>query len=165
MLPLNNELESYWCQKLTEHIKIILHPKYERKRIIWHGILYGTLIFQQSNVICIGRHATSSPGRFSLALQGGPPPPPKQEKSALGTRLASMLEGILLPSNMAAKTTFCLCLVKRLIVTLRCAVNVTIASFQHLPWSLSAKFVFRKRLFIILKITFWSRDKLQTYSF
>ena len=38
--------------------------------------------------------------------------------------LAAMLEGILLPSNMAAKTTFCLDLVKRLIVTLRCAVNV-----------------------------------------
>ena len=35
-----------------------------------------------------------------------------------------MLEGILLPSNMAAKTTFCLDLVKRLIVTLRCVVNV-----------------------------------------
>ena len=59
--------------------------------------------------------------------------------------LAAMLEGILLPSNMAAKTTFCLYLVKRLIVTLRCAVNVTTSSFQHFPWSLSAKFVFRKR--------------------
>ena len=47
--------------------------------------------------------------------------------------------------NMAAKTTFCLYLVKRLIVTLRCAVNVTTSSFQHFPWSLSAKFVFRKR--------------------
>ena len=33
MLPLNNELESCWCQKLTELIKIILHPKFERKRI------------------------------------------------------------------------------------------------------------------------------------
>ena len=39
--------------------------------------------------------------------------------------LTAMLEGILLPSNMAAKTTFCLYLVKGLIVTLRCAVNVT----------------------------------------
>ena len=39
--------------------------------------------------------------------------------------LAAMLEGILLPSNMAAKTTFCLYLVQHLIVTLRCAVNVT----------------------------------------
>ena len=51
-----------------------------------------------------------------------------------------MLEGILLPSNMAAKTTFWLYLVKRLIVTLRCAVNVTTSSFQHF----SCKFVFRK---------------------
>ena len=59
--------------------------------------------------------------------------------------LASMLEDLLLPSNMAAKTTFCLHLVKRWIVTLRCAVNFTTSSFQHFPWSLSAKFVFRKR--------------------
>ena len=59
--------------------------------------------------------------------------------------VAAMLEGILLPSNMAAKTTFCLYLVKRLIVTLRCAVNVTTSSFQQFPWSLSAKFLFRKR--------------------
>ena len=47
--------------------------------------------------------------------------------------LAAMLEGILLPSNMAAKTTFCLRLVKLLIVTLRCAVNVTTSFFQHFP--------------------------------
>ena len=75
--------------------------------------------------------------------------------------LAAMLEGIL----MAAKTTFCLYLVKRLIVTLRCAVNVPTSTFQHFPWSLSAKIVFRKRKFIILNITFWSRDQLRTYSF
>ena len=68
--------------------------------------------------------------------------------------LAAMLEGILSPSKMAAKTTFCLYLVKRLIVTLRCAVNVTTSSFQHFPWTLSAKFVFRKRKFIILKSHF-----------
>ena len=60
--------------------------------------------------------------------------------------LATMLEGVLLPSNMAACTTFCLYyLVKHSIVTLRCAVNITTSSFQHFPWSLSAKFVFRKR--------------------
>ena len=47
--------------------------------------------------------------------------------------LAAMLEGILLPSNMAAKTTLCLYLVKRLIVTLSCPVNVTTPSFQHFP--------------------------------
>ena len=33
MLPLNNELESCWCQKLTELIKIILPAKFERKLI------------------------------------------------------------------------------------------------------------------------------------
>ena len=51
-----------------------------------------------------------------------------------------MLEGILLPSNMAAKTSFCLYLVKRLLVSLRCAANVTTSSFQHFPWSFSAHF-------------------------
>ena len=43
---------------------------------------------------------------------------------------AAMLEGILLPSDMEAKTAVCLYLVKGLIVTLRCAVNVTTSSFQ-----------------------------------
>ena len=38
-----------------------------------------------------------------------------------------------LPSNMAAKTNFCLYLVKLFIVTLRSAVNVTTSSFQQLP--------------------------------
>ena len=79
--------------------------------------------------------------------------------------LAAMLEGILLPSNMAAKTTFFLYLVKRFIVSLRCSVNVTTSSFQHFPWSLSVKFVFRKRWLIILKIIFWSRDQPRTYWF
>ena len=60
--------------------------------------------------------------------------------------LTAMLGGMLLPSNMAAKTTCCFqYLVKRLIVTLRCAVNVTTSSFQHFPRSLSVKFVFRNR--------------------
>ena len=49
--------------------------------------------------------------------------------------LAAMLEGILLSSNMAAKTTCYLYLDKCLIVTLRCAVNVTTSSFQHFSWS------------------------------
>ena len=55
--------------------------------------------------------------------------------------LAAVLEGILLPSNMAGKTSLCLYLVKRLIVTRRCAVNVTTSSFQNFPWSLRARFV------------------------
>ena len=78
--------------------------------------------------------------------------------------LAAMLEGTLLPLNIAAKTTFCLYIVKRLIVTLRRA-DVTTLSSQHFPRSLGAKFVFRKRQFITLKITVWSRDQLQTYPF
>ena len=75
--------------------------------------------------------------------------------------LAAMLEGLLLPSNMAAKTTSSLYLVKRVIVMLRCAVNIG-TYFQYFPWSLSAQFVFRKRYFIILKITFWPCDQLWT---
>ena len=74
-------------------------------------IFYGTLIFQQSSMVCIGHHV----GEHTLALQHG------------------------------GQTTFCLYLVKCLTVTLRCAVNITTWSFQHLPQSLSAKFVFRKR--------------------
>ena len=40
MLPLNNELESCLYEKFTEHIKVILHLKFERKSIqediLWH---------------------------------------------------------------------------------------------------------------------------------
>ena len=54
---------------------------------------------------------------------------------------------------MVAKTSFCLDLVKHLIVMLRCAVNVPTSTFQPSPWSLRAKFVFRKSLFTISKIT------------
>ena len=53
--------------------------------------------------------------------------------------------GHTLASNMAAKTTFCLYLVECLIVTLRCAVNVTTSSFQHFPLIFSATFLLRKR--------------------
>ena len=61
-------------------------------------IFYGTLIFQQSSMICIGRHV----GEHTLALQHG------------------------------GQNHFLLS-VKCLIVTLRCAVNVTTSSFQHFP--------------------------------
>ena len=78
------------------------------------------------------------------------------------------MEGILLPSNMAAKTTFCLYLVQRLIVTLRCAVNVITSSFQHFPWRLSAKFVFRERYFIensykTAIISYWRESDYKTF--
>ena len=49
--------------------------------------------------------------------------------NVVGHVLAAMLEGATLPSNMAAKTITCLCLVKRLIVTLIFDVNTTTASF------------------------------------
>ena len=51
-------------------------------------------------------------------------------------------------SLLAAKTTFCLCIVKRLIVTLRCAVNVAcvqtspisfVARVQQRKWETSAR--------------------------
>ena len=91
-----------WCQKLTEHIKIILHPKLERKRI-W--------------------------GRYFMAVW--------------------FFNKVVWFVLAAAKTTFCLYLVKRLIVTLRCAVNVTTSSLNHFSRNLGANFVFRKRSFII----------------
>ena len=49
--------------------------------------------------------------------------------------------GHTLPSNMVAKTIFCLYRVKFLIVMFRCVINVTTSSFQHFPLSLIAKFV------------------------
>ena len=99
-------------------VGILLMPKIDiaRKNYlkpkIWgeahlREIFYGTLIFQQSSMICM-------------------------------------------PSNMAARSTFCLYLVKRLIVTLRCAVNITTTSFLHFPWSLSAKFVFSNKNHILV---------------
>ena len=87
-----------------QRVGILLMPKIDRGHKnyltpeIWEEtqlreIFYGSLILQQSSMICM------------------------------------MLEGILLPSNMATKTSFCLDLVKRLIVTLRCAVNVPTFTF------------------------------------
>ena len=112
--PLHNELES--LSKIDRAHKNYLTPK------IWEEthlreIFYGTLIFQQSSMICIGRH----------------------------------VGGHILPLQHGGHNYFCIFLVKRLIVTLRCALNVTTSSFQHFPWSLSAKYVFTKKKFIILK--------------
>ena len=67
MLPLNDALESCRCQKLTEHIEIILLPKLEWKRIYLREIFYSFLIFRLSSMICIGRHV----GGHTLALQHG----------------------------------------------------------------------------------------------
>ena len=60
--------------------------------------------------------------------------------------LAAMLEGILLRSNMADKTSCCLYLVNRLIVALKCAVNVTTSSFQYFPWSFKCKICVQKEV-------------------
>ena len=57
---------SHLHQKLIEHIKVILHSKFERKAHL-RETFYGTLIFQQSSMICIGRHV----GGHTLALQHG----------------------------------------------------------------------------------------------
>ena len=67
------------------------------------GTFYGTLIFQQSSMTVPGSIQWT---RLSRSLE-----------QAIFV-LAAMLEDILLPSNVAAKTTFCLYLVKRLIVTM-----------------------------------------------
>ena len=83
------------------------------------------------------------------------------QKTLVWFVLAAMLNGILLPSNVAAKPTFCLYLVKSLIVTLRYAVNFNTSSFQHFPWSCVQKGV----IYTVLKISFWSCDQLRTYSF
>ena len=109
MLPLNSDLESCWWQKLTGRTKIILHPKFERKRI--KGRYYMAIWFFNKVVWFV---------------------------------LFAMLEVILLPSNMAAKTNFCLYLVKLFRDTLISAVNVTTSSFQQFPWSLSCKISVQK---------------------
>ena len=104
-------------------VGILLMPKIDRAHKnyltpeIWEEkhlreIFYGTLVFEQSSMICIGCDI----GGHTHALQHGD------------------------------QTTFCLHLVKLLIVTLRCAVNVATSFFQHFPWSLTAKFVFRKEV-------------------
>ena len=52
-------------------------------------------------------------------------------KLKYGSMIGHHVGGMLLPSNMVAKTTFCLYLVRCLIVTHRCALNVTTSSFQN----------------------------------
>ena len=71
------------------------------------GTFYGTLIFQQSSMICISLFQAQFSGPSYLGAW-----------NRLDFVLAAMLEDILLPSNVAAKTTFCLYLVKRLRVTM-----------------------------------------------
>jgi len=100
----------------VDWVVLLLMPKIDRARKsyltseIWEEMLWEifncTLIFQQSSMICLGRHV----GGHALALQHD------------------------------GQNYFLLSLVKCLIVTFRCAINVTTSSLQHFPWSLSAKF-------------------------
>ena len=101
---------------LKQWVVIMLMPKIDRAHKshltpeIWEEthlreIFHGTLIFQQSSMICMGRHV----GGYALALQHG------------------------------GQNYFFLISSKCLIFTFRCAINVTTPSFQHFPWSLSAR--------------------------
>ena len=67
MLPLNNELEfRLLMPKISKaHKNYLTTEIWEEKHL--REIFYGTLIFQQSNMICIGRHV----GGHTLALQHG----------------------------------------------------------------------------------------------
>ena len=76
-----------------------------------------------------------------------------------------MLEDILLPSNTAAKTTFCLNLVKLLMVTLRCAVNITTSFFSTFSLKFKCKICVQKEVIRNLQNHIWSPDQLRTYSF
>ena len=60
--------------------------------------------------------------------------------------MATMLDGTPLPSNMAAKTSFCLYLVKCLIVTLRCAVNATTIIFSTISLKFKCKISVQKEV-------------------
>ena len=118
MLPLNNELESCWCQKLTVPIKIILHPKFERKRM-YRRYFMTLWFFNKSNIICIDRDV----GRHTLA-----------------------------PSNMAAKATFCLYLVKRLIGYAQMCWKRYHIIFSTISLNLKCKISFQKEVIHSFKI-------------
>ena len=66
MLPLNNELESVLMPKIDGAHKNYLSPKLWKKTHL-REIFYGTLIFQQSSIVCIGRHVWG----HTLALPHG----------------------------------------------------------------------------------------------
>ena len=79
-------------------------------------------------LVQILQSAVADPGE----RPGGPaaPPPLFLEQTEAGRAEKKILET---GQNGRPKLFFCLYLVKRLIVTLRCAVNVTTSSFQHFP--------------------------------
>ena len=70
-----------------------------------------------------------------------------------------------MPSNMAAKTTFCLYLVECLIVTLRRAEKSYHIIFSTISLKFTCKISVQKEVIhSFKKIIFWSRDQLRTYS-
>ena len=71
-----------------------------------------------------------SGGSRGEAWRARRPPPLFLEQTEAGRAEKKILET---GQNGRPKLFFCLYLVKRLIVTLRCAVNVTTSSFQHFP--------------------------------
>ena len=68
MLPLNNELESCVIPKIDRAHKNCLTPKILEETHLTE-IFYGTLVFQQSSMVYIGRHFYRG---HTLALQQGP---------------------------------------------------------------------------------------------
>ena len=76
-----------------------------------------------------------------------------------------MLEGIFLSSNMAAKTTFCLYLVKRLMVKYAqmCLKRYHII-FSTISLKFKCKISVQKEVIRSFKTYIWSSDQLRTYS-
>ena len=104
MRPLNNELESCWCQNWQ------CPQKLSFVRNLRGNAFKGDILWQLWFFNKVG---------WFIFIYIWPP-------------------FKVCPPKWRPKLLFA-CFVKRLTVTLRCAVNVTTSSFQHFPWSLSAK--------------------------
>ena len=80
--------------------------------------------------------------------------------------LAAVLEGILLPSNVAAKATLCLYLVKHFDIYVQMCCKRYNIIFSTFSLKFTSKICFQKEVIHNFKNhTFWSRDQLRTYSF
>ena len=118
--------------KIDRAHKNYLTPKiWEEKHL--RGTFYGTLIFQQSSMICIGRHI----GGHTLALQHG------------GQNYFLLTSCLTFDSY-----------------TQMCSKHYHIIFSTHsLKFKCNICVQKEVKLFVIFKITFWSRDQLPTYSF
>ena len=67
MLPLNNEVGIFLMPEIDRAHKNYLTPEIWEEMHNLREMFYGTLIFQQSSMICIGLHD----GGHTLALQHG----------------------------------------------------------------------------------------------